>query len=90
MPKEGPCPRCGEKELTTTLTPHRGASKQNKKGDKRRDDCGYCGWWSEGTFIKQEWEWITAPKLKDHERIALEKRLKKLKKERQKERYGNR
>ena len=90
MPKEGPCPRCGEKEIGTVLTPHRAGTKKNKKGDHRRDECGFCGWWSEATYNGRDWVWVTARPMKEYEWAQLDRRLRKLKMKRQKERYGKR
>jgi len=81
------CPRCGEaavKTETKNVPYPKIAPLANKipLGAIRRDECGFCKWWSEARWNGQDWVWTTAPKLGRAGREHLEKRLRILKKKR--------
>ena len=81
------CPRCGENEVRARIEPERKVKVAPEKNvlvvrDKRRYECGFCHWWSEAAWNGVVWVWETAPKLGVKQRVALEERIKRLKKKR--------
>ena len=84
------CPRCEEKQITYENIPQRKikmAPEYNNLeiGDKRRTECGYCGWWREARWDGEKWVWKTAPSLNAHQRQKLNERIRimKIKRRRQ-------
>jgi len=85
--KPSVCPRCEMNAVVTTISPDRRlkiAPESNvlNKGDKRRDECGFCHWWSEAIWTGGVWRWGVVPRMGVKQRVALDLRIRRVKKKR--------